>query len=281
MSPFKYLIGIAALAGVLALASCGGGNGAMSNQQAGQGIAVGEPNGGAPVTADFIAQAQAANCADQRNRLFVIDKKMVFWDRAGNCPDNAYGRTLYGATPQAVLCSAADSIAGPRTSCPEEQSRALFNTILANLDKSDLGLGSGHQVEVLAVPPKAGAALSFKSLDLSTRSGIQLAQALTIRDADSFSALWSAHANGGALPLVDFSRSMVIGVFMGSRPNGCYSTSIDSVERGGDAITVRHTDAAPGANVMCTLAMTAPAHLVVVERSELPDRFAMQQATLS
>jgi hypothetical protein len=154
MSLTQYLIGAVALAGALSLGGCGGGYGAAPDQLAGQGVAVGEPNGAVPASADFIAKAQQATCADQRNRLFVIDKRMVFWDRAGSCPDNAYARTLYGATPQALLCSVTDSIAGPQTSCTDEQSRALFSTILANLDKSDLGLGSSHQVEALIVPPK-------------------------------------------------------------------------------------------------------------------------------
>jgi hypothetical protein len=144
-----------AFAGALTLAGCGGAGGTMAQGPlAGQGVAVGEPSGAAPVTSEFVVRAQEANCSDQRNRLFMIDKRMVFWDRAGSCPDNAYGRTLFGATPQTVLCSVADSIAGPRTTCNDEQARALFDTIVANLDKSDLGLGSSHQVEAIAIPPK-------------------------------------------------------------------------------------------------------------------------------
>ncbi|MDQ2990435.1 MAG: hypothetical protein M3R60_15170, partial [Pseudomonadota bacterium] len=61
----------------------------------------------------------------------------------------------FGATPQTVLCSVADSIAGPQTTCSDEQARALFDIIVANLDKGDLGLGSSHQVEAIVVPPKA------------------------------------------------------------------------------------------------------------------------------
>lgn len=279
MSRTRYLIGAVALASALALASCGGGgSGTLPDQQARQGVAIGEPNpnGAVPVTADFIALAQAASCADQRNRLFVIDKKMVFWDRAGNCPDNSYARGLYGATPQALLCSVSDSIAGPQLSCTDAQSRALFDTILANLDKSDLGLGSGHQVEPVTVPPKSASALPFISLDQTTRSGIQTAQTVTIRDADSFQQLWAAHSSA-ALPAVDFSRKMVLAVFMGVQSNGCYSTDIDSVDRGAAKVTVRHTDSVPGPTVLCTMAMTTPAHLVVVERSELPIEFIAQK----
>lgn len=150
----KFLVGAAALASALAVAGCGGGNGGAIDKLAGQGIAVGEPNGVLPIAADFIAKAQEATCADQRNRLFMIDKSMVLWDRAGSCADNAYGRNLYGATPQALLCSVADSIAGPQTTCADDKSRALFDVIVANLDRADLGLGTGHQVEAMVIPAK-------------------------------------------------------------------------------------------------------------------------------
>lgn len=151
-SLFTWLIGTAAIAGMLTLAACGGGG--ATDLLAGQGIAVGEPNGVVPVAADFVAKAQEATCADQRNRLFMIDKRVVFWDRAGACADNAYARNLYGATPQALLCSLADSITGAQTICADEKSRALFDVIVANLDRADLGLGSGHQVEALVIPAK-------------------------------------------------------------------------------------------------------------------------------
>lgn len=153
-SLFTALLGAAALAGALSLAGCGGGGGTIADQLAGQGVAVGEPNGVTPIAADFIAKAQEASCTDQRNRLFMIDKSMVFWDRAGTCPDNAYSRNLYGATPQALLCSIADSVAGPQTICADDKLRALLNLIVANLDRTDLGLGASHQVEALVIPAK-------------------------------------------------------------------------------------------------------------------------------
>jgi hypothetical protein len=94
--------------------------------------------------------ARAGGCADIRNRLFFIDDQLVFWDRAGNCADAAYGETLYGSTPDQVLCIAHDSIAGPVKNCRDERYQDMFDTITANLGKSDLGLGSGHTVQ--AVP---------------------------------------------------------------------------------------------------------------------------------
>jgi hypothetical protein len=58
-------------AAALALAGCGGGgNTAMPRSQQSSQVAVGEPNGGSA-------------CSNLKNRLWLIDGKQVFWDRAG------------------------------------------------------------------------------------------------------------------------------------------------------------------------------------------------------
>ncbi len=100
-----------------------------------------------PDLARFIAQAKAADCATLRNRLFVIDDRLVFWDRAGECADAAYGRILYGRTPDEILCYLTDSIAGPAKGCRAPGYEALFEVILEHLDEPDLGLGADHSVE--------------------------------------------------------------------------------------------------------------------------------------
>jgi hypothetical protein len=97
--------------------------------------------------APFKAMAKAGQCADIRNRLFLIDDQVVFWDRAGNCADAAYSETLYGSTPDQVLCIAHDSIAGPMKTCQDGLYQGLFDTMTANLDQPDLGLGPGHTVQ--------------------------------------------------------------------------------------------------------------------------------------
>jgi hypothetical protein len=95
----------------------------------------------------FQQLASAGQCADIRNQLFLIDDQLVFWDQAGSCADASYSQTLFGSTPDQILCIAHDSIAGPMTSCQDERYQDLFDTITANLDKPDLGLGSEHTVQ--------------------------------------------------------------------------------------------------------------------------------------
>ncbi|SFD05047.1 protease complex subunit PrcB family protein [Massilia yuzhufengensis] len=389
------------------LSACGGGNdgpAVMRNQQAGQGIAVGEPNGGVPVVSEYIKLAQEASCASTRNNLYLIDSKYVLWDRAGDCADNAHGQALMGATPQAVLCSAGDSIAGPRTSCTDAGLRPLFDTILANLGKPDLGLGSSHKVEAISFLPKSGTPIAFKPFVSDSFSNITAPREVVVKDAAAWAALWAEHsktrmaapefdftrnmlvavfsggANAGcrtfnvvyagshngkllveiddrdvspvaicpavvtqpmqvvsvprtdapvefrrivsefvnfksvepllrtqvttarnvvvrdeaawaalwaehagkdvALPKVDFSRQMVVGVFRGAQPDGCRSTGISSVGFDQGKLRVVHTDTVPGPGVICTMAIVYPAHLVTPPRSEAPVEFVQNIRTL-
>lgn len=280
MTMFERLLCAVPLAGMLLLVSCGGGGGAADalNQQASPGIAVGEPapNGTPLDTAPFVARAQQEPCADLRNRLFVIDNKQVFWDRAGNCPDNSYAQRLFGATPEIVLCETSDSIIGPRTSCSDDQARAMFDIILKNRDQPDLGLGSAHKVE-----PVKMTRLAFQDVDRGSHSQISAAQDVVIRDSAAFSKLWSAHTgNSIPEPAIDFQRYMVVGSFLGNRMNGCYSTEITDVYRTGNKITVQRTDWEPGQGDVCTLAIVSPAHLVKIERSDDPVEFSSRTQTL-
>lgn len=96
---------------------------------------------------------ETTSCTDLRNRVMVIqgsadpEQRWALLDQAGACADASYRQVLFGGDEGAeVLCSNADSIAGPQKSCPSAAFAALFETIVANLDKPDLGLGDGYLV---------------------------------------------------------------------------------------------------------------------------------------
>lgn len=270
-------------AGLLAtalLASCGGGAADVHDQQAVAGrlsadpTPVPTPAPAGPAIAPFADMAQKASCADLRNRLFIIDGKQVLWDHAGNCADMSYQQVLYGATPQDALCSHADSIAGPLSSCKDESVHPLFDTIVQNLDRDDLGIGFSHTVERVSLLAPDGAAAAFKVLDGTDLSNIHQPRKVVVKDAGAWASLWAAHAGAGSsAPAVDFSTSMVVAVFLGDRPNGCYNTSITAVTRGAAGIAVQHTDMVPGMGVLCTMHVTAPAAMAVIARSDLPIDF--------
>jgi hypothetical protein len=285
-------ISVALLVGAL-LSACGGGSADMHNQQAGSGPVSASP---APVPAPvptptqipapagpgiaaFADMARKASCTDFKNRLFLIDGKQVFWDRAGNCPDMGYEQVLYDVTSLVAQCSRADSIAGPQTSCRDESARPLFDTILQNVDKDDLGLGFSHTVERVSLLAADGTDVDFKVLEASNLSGIHQPRNVVVKDANAWASLWAEHAGASKpLPAVDFSTSMVVGVFLGDRPSGCYGTSITKVTRGADGIAVQHTDTVPGMGVLCAMYVPSPAALAVIGRSELPVEFTTKIA---
>jgi hypothetical protein len=99
--------------------------------------------------APFKAMAAGAACDDIRNRLFLIDDRMVFWDREGQCTDGHYTLALYDRERiETFLCERSESIGGPNTTqCTVESSRAMFETMIQHLDDPQLGLGPGHTVE--------------------------------------------------------------------------------------------------------------------------------------
>lgn len=96
--------------------------------------------------------ARYAQCANTRNRLFVIDHVMVFWDRAGGCADDSYAERLYGATPARLLADLHDSIAGPQKHIADASVQPVFDVIVQHLDQPDLGLGRGQGHSVQAIP---------------------------------------------------------------------------------------------------------------------------------
>jgi len=101
--------------------------------------------------APFRHMAATSSCADVRNRLFLIDRQLVFWDRAGNCADMMYAETLYGQTTEDVLCVFADSIDGPHKQCTDPTFASMFDTIIGNLDDPQLGLGPDHLVQKIPI----------------------------------------------------------------------------------------------------------------------------------
>lgn len=121
------------------------------------------------------------------------------------------------------------------------------------------------------------ARLEFVTLARTPYSLVQEPANVVVRDQASWVALWTAHAGPTRpVPAVDFGTSMVVAVFRGLLPNGCYSTEIVDVYKV-DAITnVARIDTVPGPDAVCTLAVVKPAHLVVVPRSDQPVTFSAE-----
>jgi hypothetical protein len=273
------------IAGVLlaGLAGCGGGSDAQSARQAGQssqGVAVGEPAPTALAMSDFQNMAREASCTETRNRLYIIDGKQVLWDHAGNCADASYEQVLFGAKPETVLCSHGDTIAGARTTCQDPAMRSLFDTIVQNLDKADLGLGSAHKVERVSFLPKAGTQLPFERVAKDSFSGVHEKKNVVIRDEAAWARLWAEHTAGRSpapeLPKIDFTNKMLVGVFAGDSGSGCHTIAIPHVVAGASSIKVEVDERELQTFDVCPAVVTQAMQIVAIDRSELPVEFATE-----
>jgi hypothetical protein len=267
------------------LAGCGGGSGAQPDRLAGQvsqGVAVGEP-APALVMSDFQNLAREASCTENRNRLFIIDGKQVLWDHAGNCADASYEQVLFGAKPDQVLCSVGDSIAGPRTTCPDAASRSMFDIIVKNLDKPDLGLGSAHKVERFGFLPKAGAQMPFDRVAKDSFSGVVDKKNVLIKDEAAWARLWAEHGAGRnpapELPKVDFNNKMLVAVFAGESGSGCHTISIPRVIAGANTIKVEVDERELQTFDVCPAVVTHAMQVVAIERSDFPVEFVKAAGT--
>ncbi len=110
---------------------------------------------------------------------------------------------------------------------------------------------------------------TFRTLERGGFSGEAQERTVVVRDAAAWQALWAQHAGTGpgavTAPQVDFTRQLVVGVFLGRKPSGGYAVEVQRLERDGRDVllAVQRTAPAPGAIV--TTVLTAPFHLVVVD----------------
>ena len=117
---------------------------------------------------------------------------------------------------------------------------------------------------VLLVAPQAGIQ-DFAPMTIAkgTNSGVSSARQVAIRTAEEWRTLWSAHSSDPAPP-VDFSRSILVGVFLGSRPTTGFSVEITGATVQGDQAVVRFVEHRPDADAILAQVITAPFHLVTL-----------------
>jgi hypothetical protein len=117
----------------------------------------------------------------------------------------------------------------------------------------------------------AGNALApvpFTTISQNEQSGVEDARQVVVRTPEQWKALWKEHAPGQPMPAVDFTKSMVIGVFLGSRNTAGYRVTITGIERDGATVAVTYREERPAARDILAQVITFPHHLVRVERVE-------------
>jgi PrcB C-terminal len=117
----------------------------------------------------------------------------------------------------------------------------------------------------LAVP--GAAPVQFTTLAEGQTSGVDEYREAVIRTPIELMRFWKQHAPGQKVPTVEFPKSMVVGVILGTRNTGGYRAVVTGVDRTGADLIVSWREDEPKPGLMLTQALTSPFHLVTIEQA--------------
>ena len=115
----------------------------------------------------------------------------------------------------------------------------------------------------LAAPQAVLEELTPTTIAQGTDSAITEPRQVVARTTDEWRALWSAHSSG-ALPSVDFSRAIVVGIFLGSRPTPGYRVTVVGATAKDATAVVRFVEDRPDQDAILPQVLTTPFHLVTL-----------------
>jgi hypothetical protein len=118
----------------------------------------------------------------------------------------------------------------------------------------------------LAVLLMQGSAVPVRSIEKGVDSQIDAPSQVVARSAAEWTSLWNRHAGERSRPAVDFSREMVVAVFLGSRPTAGFGIEIVSAKDEGGTLIVQYRETAPGPGRITAQVLTFPCHLAAVPR---------------
>jgi protease stability complex PrcB-like protein len=114
-------------------------------------------------------------------------------------------------------------------------------------------------------------AASPRTLDKGDRSQIMSAREVVVRAAPEWDALWRSHLPSRQPTAIDFSKEMVVGVFLGSRPTPGYGVTIVSATEQGSVLAVRYRETSPPSDAILAQVITFPYQIVAIPKSSATD----------
>lgn len=124
----------------------------------------------------------------------------------------------------------------------------------------------------------AQAPMTFTTIQQGPLSGVETERHVVVRSEAEWQALWREHQADQEAPHVDFSRSTVVALFMGSRRTAGYGIEVTRVERDAAGITAFYRETSPDPGAMTAQIITAPFHIIRLDRVTGEVRFQADTA---
>lgn len=135
------------------------------------------------------------------------------------------------------------------------------------------GLGAVAMTLTLAAGVLAADAAP-RTIARGAHSEVRKADRAAAKTQEEWVALWKRHAGtlpqAAEVPKVDWSKEMVLAVFMGERSTGGYSVQIRGAKEQDGKLTAEVEYVSPKPGGFVTQAFTSPFHIAAVAKSALP-----------
>jgi hypothetical protein len=108
------------------------------------------------------------------------------------------------------------------------------------------------------------AAAPMRTLERGQTTWIESPRQAVARTPDAWAKLWREHAPDRKPPAVDFSKDMVVAVFLGSRPTAGYGVQIVGTKEVDGELLVQYRQTQPPAGAITAQVITSPYQFVAV-----------------
>ena len=110
-----------------------------------------------------------------------------------------------------------------------------------------------------------------RTIEKGDQSNVESPMQAVARTQAEWAALYRKHNFDRQPPKVDFSKEMVVAVFMGSRPNAGFSTTILSSLTVNGVLVVRYKETMPRPGAISAQVLTFPYHIVAIPKADVTD----------
>jgi len=110
--------------------------------------------------------------------------------------------------------------------------------------------------------------VGFQTITRGYRSGVRAPLQIVAHTEPEWNALWRQHSSIEAtpppLPVIDFEKHNIIGLFLGDKPTGGYEVEIIRAEQSNNDLVIYHREKYPTGRGVVIQSLTQPFHIVRV-----------------
>lgn len=127
-------------------------------------------------------------------------------------------------------------------------------------------------VLITAAMFEQGGTLAPRTIDEGAQTHITSSREVVVRTPAEWDALWREHQPAGPRRgAIDFSKEMILGVFLGTRPTSGYGVTIVSAVAEGGILRVRYRETPPPPDAITAQVITYPYQIVAIAKSSASD----------